>query len=141
MIQIENPVYLNKCYRFKNDELKHLEENLYKTPYKKYAGEVKNINLFLSSNPYSEIEHIAGKIVELVRDDGLRYKDISIITKNLDDYASLAKAIFAKYDIPIFIDKKKDLSQDILIKYVLAILEIFARNWDYEAVINSDFAI
>ncbi len=135
-IQIENPVYLNKCYRFKNDELKHLEENLYKTPYKKYAGEVKNINLFLSSNPYSEIEHIAGKIVELVRDDGLRYKDISIITKNLDDYASLAKAIFAKYDIPIFIDKKKDLSQDILIKYVLAILEIFARNWDYEAVIN-----
>ena len=135
-IQIENPVYLNKCYRFKNDELKHLEENLYKTPYKKYAGEVKNINLFLSSNPYSEIEHIAGKIVELVKDDGLRYKDISIITKNLDDYASLAKAIFAKYDIPIFIDKKKDLSQDILIKYVLAILEIFARNWDYEAVIN-----
>lgn len=135
-IQIENPVYLNKCYRFKNDELKHLEENLYKTPYKKYAREVKNINLFLSSNPYSEIEHIAGKIVELVRDDELRYKDISIITKNLDDYASLAKAIFAKYDIPIFIDKKKDLSQDILIKYVLAILEIFARNWDYEAVIN-----
>ena len=135
-IQIENPVYLDKCYRFKNNELKHLEENLYKTPYKKYAGEVKNINLFLSSNPYSEIEHIAGKIVELVRDDELRYKDISIITKNLDDYASLAKAIFAKYDIPIFIDKKKDLSQDILIKYVLAILEIFARNWDYEAVIN-----
>lgn len=135
-IQIENPVYLDKCYRFKNNELKHLEENLYKTPYKKYDGEVKNINLFLSSNPYSEIEHIAGKIVELVRDDGLRYKDISIITKNLDDYASLAKAIFGKYDIPIFIDKKKDLSQDILIKYVLAILEIFARNWDYEAVIN-----
>ena len=36
-IQIENPVYLDKCYRFKNDELKHLEENLYKTPYKKYC--------------------------------------------------------------------------------------------------------
>lgn len=135
-IQIENPVYLDKCYRFKNNELKHLEENLYKTPYKKYDGEVKNISLFLSSNPYSEIEHIAGKIVELVRDNELRYKDISIITKNIDDYASLAKAIFSKYDIPIFIDKKKDLSQDILIKYVLAILEIFAKNWDYEAVIN-----
>lgn len=135
-IQIENPVYLDKCYRFKNNELKHLEENLYKTPYKKYDGEVKNISLFLSSNPYSEIEHIAGKIVELVRDNELRYKDISIITKNIDDYASLAKAIFSKYDIPIFIDKKKDLSQDILIKYVLAILEIFAKNWDYEDVIN-----
>lgn len=135
-IQIENPVYLDKCYRFKNDELKHLEENLYKTPYKKYNGEVKNISLFLSTNPYSEIEHVAEKIVEIVRDEGIRYKDISIITKNIDDYASLAKAIFNKYDIPIFIDKKKDLSQNILIKYVLAMLEIFARNWDYEPVIN-----
>ena len=135
-IQIENPIYLDKYYRFKNSELKHLEENLYKTPYKKYNGEVKNISLFLSSNPYSEIEHVAEKIVELVRDEGNRYKDISIITKNIDDYASLAKAIFNKYDIPIFIDKKKDLSQNILIKYVLAMLEIFARNWDYEPVIN-----
>ncbi len=145
-IQIENPVYLDKCYRFKNDELKHLEENLYKTPYKKYCRGhwssalqrtcLENIDLFLSSNPYSEIEHVAQKIVEIVRDEGIRYKDISIITKNIDDYASLAKAIFNKYDIPIFIDKKKDLSQNILIKYVLAMLEIFARNWDYEPVIN-----
>ena len=135
-IQIEKPIYLDKCYRFKNGELKHLEENLYKTPYKKYNEETKNIDLFLSTNPYSEIEHVAEKILELVRDEGIRYKDISIITKNIEDYASLAKAIFNKYDIPIFIDQKKDLSQNILIKYVLAILEIFAKNWDYEPVIN-----
>lgn len=135
-IQIEKPIYLDKCYRFKNGELKHLEENLYKTPYKKYNEETKNIDLFLSTNPYSEIEHVAEKILELVRDEGIRYKDISIITKNIEDYASLAKAIFNKYDIPIFIDQKKDLSQNILIKYVLAILEIFVKNWDYEPVIN-----
>ncbi len=135
-IQIENPVYLDKCYRFKNNELQHLEENLYKTPYKRYIEEMKNINLFLSANSYSEIEHVAKKIIQLVRDEGKRYKDISIITKNVDTYASLVKAIFDEYDIPVFIDKKKDLSQNILIKYVLAILEIFAKNWDFESVIN-----
>lgn len=97
---------------------------------------MKNINLFLSANSYSEIEHVAKKIIQLVRDEGKRYKDISIITKNVDTYASLVKAIFDEYDIPVFIDKKKDLSQNILIKYVLAILEIFAKNWDFESVIN-----
>lgn len=135
-IQIEKPVYLDKSNRFKNTELQHIEENLYKTPYKKYIGEVNNINLFLSSNSYSEIEHIAGKIIELVRDNGIRYKDISIITKSTDSYSSLVKAIFDKYDIPVFIDEKKDLSQNILIKYILAILDIFANNWSFESVIN-----
>ena len=135
-IPIENPVYLEKKYRFKNEELKVLEENLYKTPYDKYDKEVKNINLFLSLNPYSEVEQVAKKIVELVRDEGKRYRDISIITRNTDNYASLARAIFDEYDIPVFIDQKKDLSQNILIKYILAILEIFAKNWEFESVIN-----
>ena len=135
-IQIENPVYLDTCFRFKNEELSHLEKNLYKTPYNKYTGDTKNINLFLSANSYTEIEHVAGKIVHLVRDEGKRYKDISIITKNIDNYASLVKAVFDKYDIPVFIDQKKDLSQNILIKYILAILDIFAKNWDFESVIN-----
>lgn len=135
-IKIEKPIYLDTCFRLKNEELKHLEENLYRTPYNKYMGDVKNISLFLSANSYTEIEHVASKIVSLVRDEGRRYKDISIITKNIDNYASLVKAIFDKYDIPVFIDQNKDLSQNILIKYILAILEIFAKNWDFESVIN-----
>lgn len=135
-IQIENPIYLDKCYRFKNEELRHIEENLYKTPYSRYNKEIKNINLFLSANSYSEIEYVAEKIISLVRDGGIRYKDISIITKNIDNYASLVRAIFDKYDIPVFIDQKKDLSQNILIKYILGVLDIFAKNWDFESVIN-----
>lgn len=135
-IYIDSPVYLEERYRFKNEELKLLEENLYKTPYKKYDGEIQNINLFLASNPYSEIEYVAKKIVEIVRDEKKRYRDISIITKNIDNYASLARAIFNEYDIPVFIDQKKDLSQSILIKYIMAILEVFAKNWDFESVIN-----
>lgn len=135
-IQVESPVYLDNCYRFKNDELKHLEENLYKTPYVQYKENVSNINLFLSANPYSEIEYVASRITQLVRDDGIRYRDISVITKNIDNYSSLARAIFGKYDIPVFIDQKKDLSENILIKYILAVLEIFTKNWSFESVIN-----
>ena len=47
--------------------------------------------------------------MKLVRDEGYRYRDISIITKNIATYSSLAKAIFDKYDIPIFIDENRDL--------------------------------
>lgn len=41
-----------------------------------------------------------------------------------------------KYDIPVFIDEKRDLSQNILVKYLISILDIFARNWSYDSVFN-----
>lgn len=133
-VEIEDPVFLDKNYRFKNDELRHLEQNIYANIYKRYDKENENIKLFLAANPYSEIEHIASQIIEEVRENGYRYKDIGIITKNIENYSSLIKAIFSKYDIPVYIDEKKDLSQNILIKYIISILDVFAKNWSYDSV-------
>lgn len=135
-IKVEESIYLDQNYRFKTKELAHLEENIYANIYKKYEDENKNIELFLAANPYSEIEHVASKIIENVREDGYRYKDIGIITKNIDTYSGLIKAIFTKYDIPVYIDEKKDLSQNILIKYIISLLDVFAKNWSYDSVIS-----
>lgn len=132
--EIEKGIYLDEIKRFKNKELMHLEESLYTISYKKYENKVENIELFLANNQYSEIEHIAQKILKLVRDDKYRYKDISIITKNIDSYSNIAKAIFNKYNIPVFIDEKKDLSQNVVVKYILGVLDIFSKNWSYEAL-------
>ena len=134
-VKIEE-IKLEETYRFKNSELKHLEKNLYENKPQKYNSQIKNIQLFLAKNQYSEIEEVARNVLKLVRDEGYRYRDISIITKNITTYSSLARAIFDKYDIPIFIDENRDLNQNIVIQYILAILEIFIKNWSYEAVFN-----
>lgn len=52
-------INLNKLNRFKNEELIYLENYLYNLKIKKYEKEIKNINLFLSKNQYSEIEYVA----------------------------------------------------------------------------------
>lgn len=136
-IKVEDELKIeNNNSRFKAKELAHIEKNLYNIPQKKYDKEVNNLKLFLANNPYSEIEHVGSEIVKLVRDENYRYKDISIITKNLDVYSNLCKAIFHQYGIPIFIDEKKDLNHNILIQYILSILEIFAKNWSHEAIFN-----
>lgn len=136
-IKLENPQFIeNKNARFKSNELLYLEQNLYNIKQKKYELEPKDLSIFLANNQYSEVEYIASKIVKLVREEGYRYKDISIITKNLDNYSNLCKAIFNKYNIPIFIDEKKDLSDNILVKYILSILDIFSKNWSHESVFN-----
>ena len=79
---------------------------------------------------------MAKQIIRLVRDKEYKYSDISIITKDIDNIKSIAKAVFNKYNIPIFIDEKNELTQNIAIKYILAILEIFSNNWSMESVLN-----
>lgn len=135
-IECEKTVFLEKAYRYKSEELKHIEKSLYTIPYNTYKEEVKNIKLFLASNQYSEIENVAKEIIKLVKNEKYRYREISIITKNLLDYASLIKAIFANYDIPVFIDEKKELSQNIFMKYIISLLDIYAKSWSYDSVIN-----
>lgn len=134
--EIEEEIYLDKTYRFKNAELEHLEKNIFAIPYTIYGKNVENISLTIAKNEFEEIEYVAKEIFKLVRDKGYRYKDIGVITKNLEEYTSLCKAIFSEYNIPVFIDEKKDITQDIFIKYVLSILDIFAKNWSYESVFN-----
>lgn len=125
-----------KLPRFRNKELLILEKNMYKDELVKYEKETKNIELFLAKNPFSEVEQVAENIAKLVANENYRYRDISVITKNIDQYASLISAIFARYNIPVFIDQKKEFSQNILVKYILAFIEILAKNWSYEAMFN-----
>lgn len=132
--ELEKPVVLEKTYRFKTEELKHLSNNIYNSKSTKYEKSVENIELFLAKNEYSEVEEMAKRISELVREKGLRYKDISIITKNIENYSSLVRAIFNQYQIPVFIDEKRDLNQNVIVQYILAILEILNKNFSKEAV-------
>ena len=133
---LESPVHLSKSYRFKTEELQHLSENINNPQSTKYEKNVENIELFLAQNPYSEIENIAKRIKNLIKNEKRRYKDIAIITKNIQEYASLVRAIFSKYKIPVFIDEKRDVAQNIIIQFILAILEVINKNFTTETVFN-----
>ena len=132
--KLENPIELDENFRFKNEELKHLEKNLYSTIYEKYNNEVNHIHLELCKNPYTEVEKLAQNIIKLVRDKNIRFRDISVLTKNVEEYTGAIKAVFPKFDIPVFIDSTKELNDNILIKYILAIFEVFTKNWSSDSV-------
>jgi len=135
-IVLDESVHLEKGLRFKTEELQFLSSNLYSNNSTIYGKDVENLSLFLAKNEYSEVENVARKIEELVRNENMRYRDISIITKNIENYSSLVRAIFREYDIPVFIDEKRDLNQNIIVQYVLSILEVLSKNFSSEAVFS-----
>ena len=135
-IGLDEFVHLEKGLRFKTEELQFLSSNLYSNNSTIYGKDVENLSLFLAKNEYSEVENVAKKIEELIRKENMRYRDISIITKNIENYSSLVRAIFREYDIPVFIDEKRDLNQNIIVQNVLSILEVLSKNFSSEAVFS-----
>lgn len=134
--KLEETVNLEKQYRFKTNELQHLNNNIYNNKSTKYEKNVENLHLFLAKNQYSEIEYVAKEINKLIKFKNYRYKDISIIAKNIDTYSSLIRAIFPKYDIPVFIDEKRDLNQNAIVQYFISVLEILNRNFSNDTIFN-----
>lgn len=133
-VNIEKTIELKELHRFKNRELQVLEKNIYAIRSEEYKDEVSHINLKICNNPYTEIEETAKTILDLVREKNLRYEEIGVITKNIEDYISAITAVFPKYNIPVFIDNKKALSDNILVKYVLSMFEVYSKNWSSDAV-------
>lgn len=135
-IDIEKVVLnYDKYNRFKdNEEIKYVEANYFKYPYKQYINKTEDLKIIRALNPYSEIEKIAREIVEISRSENIRFKDIAVISRNLEIYEKIIKTIFDEYEIPHFIDKKREIDDNPLIVLITSAIDIFNKNWSYEAV-------
>lgn len=131
------PIDLNKgySYRFLNSEdLQHLERHFFTYPFKEYKGKANNVRIYKANNSYDEIEVVAKDILRMVRDNGYRFKDIAVVCRNIDEYEKISTVIFNEYNIPFFIDKKREILNNPLVVVIISSLEILASNWSYESV-------
>ncbi len=136
-ISYKEPVNLNKknIYRFKDSkELGHIEKYFFNYPFKIYKNDCKDIRLYKANNNYSEIEWVAQDILKLVRDKGYRYKDIAVVCREIDSYDKITSVIFNEYNIPYFLDKKREILSNPLVVLIISALEILVTNWSYESV-------
>ncbi|MGI6586203.1 MAG: helicase-exonuclease AddAB subunit AddB [Lutisporaceae bacterium] len=133
-VRVDPPVHL-KDSRFKyNNELAFLESNLFTYLHGSYKESTKHLKLYEASNIFAEVESTARDILKKCREEGLRYRDIAVITGDLSQYEKVIRVVFGEYGIPCFIDRKKDITGHPLVLLVLSALDIFAGNWSFEAV-------
>ena len=131
------PIDLNeeRSIRFKNsDELNHLERYFYTYPFKEYPYKTSDIRLYKANNSYDEVEEVAKEILRLVREENYRFRDISVVCRDIESYEKITKVIFNDYEIPYFMDKKIDVLSNPLVILILSAFEVYLRNWSYEGV-------
>lgn len=76
------------------------------------------VSLRSAKDRHDETLSLALDIVDKVRKGG-RYKDVEVYLSDMADYESEIKAVFSRYDIPFFIDKKELLAEQTKVRYIL----------------------
>ena len=93
-----------------------------------------DISLFCGRNPDEEIQMVFNRVVKLVRDNGYHYKDIAVLTGDLESYRHPIEREFNKHNVPFFIDRTEAVLLNPFIEYIRSFLSVFADNYSISSV-------
>ncbi len=119
--------HLTETHRFASTDLCYLSENVMRSrqPDAKKAPHAQNIRIFEARDVYSEIEYICAEIKRLVAStEGLRYRDIAIISNDITGYADLLRAAFTRYEIPYFLSIERPVSHTAVMAFFISLLDL-----------------
>lgn len=134
-IKMFDPIHFQQQVRFSSSALDHLElmsNQRPATPMLDHQG----IQIYACVNKRAEIRSICREIKRLAREENYRYKDIALLSRNLNEYHDIIELIFQEEEIPVFVDAKRTAVHHSLIEFIRSIMEVFSKNWRYEDVIR-----
>lgn len=120
-----------------NAELAHLERNLFRYPAQVYEGAVERIHLFEASSPAEELRQTCIAIRKLLfSSDTLCYRDIAVVTGNMEVYGKEAKEVFARFGMPIYLDRTTGILGNPFASYLRSALQIILQDFSFESVFH-----
>lgn len=132
---VEERIILNfeGKHRFVSPELLFLEGS-FGDEKNEYIGDIKGIKICAAKNRRGEIGYVARSIINLCRDEEFHYKDIAVLTRDFSHYEHLLPVVFKSYEIPYFLDKKREIIYHPLLDLLKGALEIVEKGWTYDNV-------
>lgn len=124
------------CRYQNNAGLSHLERELFRYPYQVYQGKQESIRIFEASNPKEELRQVCLAIRRLVREKGYCYRDIAVVTGDLERYGFLAREMFCRFEIPFYVDQTNKLVLNPFIEFIRSALLVVIQEYSYEAVFH-----
>ena len=149
-VEVKEPYWVRHTEksRFANSPaLGWLEQNLFRFRQRPYAasraakGEEtaegnSDIRFFSLLNPRQELHFAAREIKRLVREQKYRYKDIAIVCGDVELYGNYANEIFDTYQIPLFLDTRKNIVFHPMTEFIKQSLLLIEQDFSYEAALG-----
>lgn len=136
-VHIEPPLYMprERLPRFAAvPSLAHLEHSLSAGADRPFPTAPAGITLAAAADRQAEIEAVARQIIHLCRDHGYRFREISIVARQLELYRDLIREVFLDFSIPFFIDSKRTVAHHPVVELIRSALDIVISGWAYDPV-------
>ncbi len=133
---------LNGPDSMRKPAVRHLERQLFAYPYQPFSGGEDTLHFCRAANFYGEAETAAAYISSLVRDQGLRFRDIAVICNDMDGRGAIIKRVFDEYGISFFMDQKRRVLHNPAVTFISALLDTLQSGWAYEdlfRLVKTDF--
>ena len=88
----------------------------------------KSLRVATCANPEAEVTLAAREILRFVRAGG-RYREVTVLARNLDSYHAPLANIFARYEIPFYLDRRESVSHHPLAELSRNALRTVALSW------------
>ena len=118
----------------KAEPLKALERELFSHSAPRPVPAGGAVEIFQANTPRSEVEWAAARILRLVREEGLRFRDIGIAARDYGAYRDLVESVFGRYGVPVFSSAMTEILEKPVLALVTAALETTANGYRYEDV-------
>lgn len=128
-------------YLTKNEEIEMIENYWIEAQKRVSVKEKKkfpndHVQLWCAENPKEEINHIAKEIRRLVVEQGYRYKDIQLLTRELNTYETMIEPIFTMHEIPLYLDRDMSMEQHPLVAFIQSLFSIYNYHYRYRDVLR-----
>lgn len=137
-VVMENEQILEPGRRFAgHPALAALERQFLRCPAEPFADEAethRSLHLWEVKDRTAELEAVAREIFRLVQEEGLRYRDIAVISGDVTGYEPVLRKVFDTYEIPFFLDVKNNMMGHPLVAYLRGALETVEKDFTYETV-------
>ena len=127
------PTILEENRRAETQALKNLEQDYFYSFFKK-TDLRESVHITACSSLQEEIRFAAGKILRLIREENLRFRDFAIVTNAMELYEKNLRGILAEYNIPCFIDARRETASHPLVSLLTALLDILVYDFKYDAM-------
>ena len=136
-VLVEEPVclYQEPIWRFRNaPALAFLEKELFRYSGRTYREKQSNVRIYAAANPRMEVECAAQRIRFLIRKKEYRYREIAVIASDMNLYADEIEKTFREYEIPVFMDYKRNVLLNSFVEYIRSLLAMAEQNFSAESV-------
>lgn len=112
--------------RFAAKELAFMSSNIFRNIRGRYDGRCEAVQVYCSSDSYGEGDYVCSEIRRLAAEDGLKYKDIAVLSRQKESYSSVMESAFERYNIPFYTDENRNASHKALFIFIRTALQLAA---------------